>query len=414
MIVSAATVHDDQGLPMGTVVIFNDVTDRRQLQEHLNHAMKMEAIGELAGGVAHDFNNLLCVILTEAQLLRMNSGEGSEDHEGAMIIETAAQRASELTTQLLGFARRGKHRVVPVDVHVAIYETAQLLSRTLNKNIRLTLDLQADTSTVMGDPGQLQQVLLNLAINARDAMPDGGDLTFSTRPIGDGYRPDVPHLDLLSASHLELSVRDTGCGIPVDIQRRIFDPFFTTHEKGKGSGMGLATAYGIVNGHHGAITVDSTEGRGSTFNVYLPLSEEECLRSETQDSDLAAKLNTGSGRILLVDDEVMFRDVSSSALKRFGYEVVTAEDGAQAVNHYRQNHKKTDLVLLDMIMPTMNGLTCFQHLKQINPEVKVILVSGYAINGEVQEALDSGARGFVQKPFKIEKLVQEIRKTLAA
>jgi len=246
------------------VTVVRDVTEQRQLEEELRQMAKMQAIGQLAGGVAHDFNNLLTGILAKANMLKLNEPPDKPAHEAAKIIEKAAERAAELPRQLLGFARRGKGQVVPVDLHDAIRETVGLLGRTLDRKIKITLDLRASGSVVMGDPTQIQQVFLNLAINARDAMEDGGQLTFETDLVTHDEAYCRTHVDTAPGTYVMVTITDTGCGIPPEIQKRVFEPFFTTKEQGQGTGMGLAMVYGIVKNHGGSIRLYSEPGEGSS------------------------------------------------------------------------------------------------------------------------------------------------------
>jgi PAS domain S-box-containing protein len=406
---SASQVTDTFGQPIGVVVIFRDMSEVRRLEDNLQQAAKLEAMGKLAGGIAHDFNNLLAVMLTEAQLIRLDT-EAPELRESARAIETAAQRAAELTASLLGFARRGKSRNVEVDLHHTIHETVRMLHRTLPKNIAISLELAADRTVVMGDPSQLQQVLLNLALNGRDAMPDGGTLTFRTAsrslsPEAEG--PLVTSRD--QRQQIELEVSDTGRGVDPRDLPRIFEPFFTTKEEGRGTGMGLAMAYGIVANHGGTISARSQPGRGTSFRVHLPVHEAELQLDETSQG---MPLLVGSGAVLVVDDEQMVRHTAETVLTRLGYKVATAAGGEEAVSYFREHHETVDLVLLDMLMPGMDGEECFEQLRAIDPKVKTLIISGYAGQDAVQGMLEKGARGFVQKPFTIERLATALHEAL--
>jgi CheY-like chemotaxis protein len=370
----------------------------------------MEAIGQLAGGIAHDFNNLLTGILGYAGMLKIDAESGSTVREVAETIEKAAERAAGLIQQLLGFARRGKNQELAVDLHQTIHDVVALLSRTIDKNIRITLDLKAPKTVVMGDPVQLQQILLNLVINSRDAMPDGGDLTFHTDLVeldqdfcrkNPGSKP---------GSYFLVSVRDTGCGIPKDIQNRIFEPFFTTKEPGHGTGMGLAMVYGTVKNHEGYIQVCSEVKAGTRFNIYLPFTEENAL--EPGEEDRVVRPVGGKGCLLLVDDEEVVRKVGTAMLGSLGYEILTACNGREAVEVYRERAKEITLVILDMVMPEMGGRECFRALKEINPRVKAILSTGYAKDGKAQETLDEGMAGFIQKPYRMTDISEKVHEAL--
>jgi len=404
------------GVPAFTAYI-RDLTDRkkveealRQREEQVRHGQKMEAIGTLAGGVAHDFNNLLTGILGYAELLKMGSKPGEKVHQAAEVIEKAATRAASLTQQLLGFARRGKHQNVLVDLHAPIQEVTGLLSATLDKNIRLRLDFATPTAPVQGDPGQMSQIILNLAVNAADAMAEGGDLVFHTETVD--LTPDQRrrHDGTLPGRHVLVAVSDTGSGIPPDVIPRIFEPFFTTKDQGKGTGMGLAMVYGIVQNHGGFIEVDSALGCGTTFRLYFPEVREQESRSLQKAG--GEMVEPGSGTILVIDDKDAVRSVATAFLEEMGYRVLTASDGEEAVAVFRASHEPIDLVIIDMVMPAMGGRECFRALKSIRPGLKAVLSTGYDFNAAVQEILDEGMRGFVQKPYQLRQLSEVVAAAL--
>ena len=401
----------------GYYVLVSDITERKLAEEErkraesqLQQAQKMEAIGTLAGGIAHDFNNLLTGILGHANLLRLNHQPDTPVYEAAKTIERAAERASELTQQLLGFARRGKYQIQSVNIHEQIQEVIRLLGRTIDKRICVSQRFIPGTPLIKGDPGQLQQVLMNLAINARDAMESGGELSFETAivNIDEGYCQT--HMEAKVGRYLLIAVTDTGHGIPAEQLGRIFEPFYTTKAPGKGSGMGLAMVYGIVKNHEGFVNVYSEVGHGTTFKIYLPLEESATRATEKPDEEGAMP---GTGRILLIDDEEMVRGLAAEMLIHLGYEVVTADDGEQGVRIYRGADQTFDLVIIDMIMPKLGGRDCFRELKKINPHIKAILSTGYGINGKAQEILDDGVRGFIQKPYRIDQLGRIVKQVLA-
>lgn len=400
---------DERGEVERIAVFARDVTDRKELEEQLRQSTKMTAVGELAGGIAHDFNNLLAGILGEASMLKLESPPGSSAHSAAKTIEEAATQMADLTRQLMGFARRGKYQTVPVDVHESIREAASLLRRSMPKNIDLNLDLRAQNATVNGDPNQIEQIMLNLALNARDAMPDGGELVFRTAGFDtrDGSVEGVP--GLVPSTYLKIEVTDTGHGIPEEIRDRIFEPYFTTREPAKGTGMGLATVYGIVINHGGAICVEGTPGMGATFSVYLPSAHKAADPKQRAVVDAPSDRKR---RVLLVDDEEMLRNVVSRMLRRMDYEVVTASNGQEAVDHYRQHADEIDLVVLDMMMPVMGGRDCFRALKSMDPEVKVLLSTGSALEGQAQEIMAEGVLGFVQKPYRMDELGKQVRQIM--
>jgi PAS domain S-box-containing protein len=384
--------------------------EKENLEEQLRHTQKMEAIGTLAGGIAHDFNNLLQGILGYADLLKMRSTDGDMINRAADVIERAGTRAAELTRQLLGFARKGKLRDMPVDFHRIIGETVAILARTIDKRITMIQTLNAEPCVVKGDPGQLQQVVMNLAVNARDVIQGGGELTFETSVVDhkDGCR-ELPG-DLLPGKYLLLSVTDTGAGMTPNVLERIFEPFFTTKPQGEGTGMGLAMVYGIVKNHGGAVKARSGQGKGTTFDIYLPIAEKAARITDTQKLKLVQR---GSGHILVVDDEETVREVVTEILESLGYDVTCASDGREAVERYREKASEIDLVLLDMTMPVMDGPECFEELKKINPGVKVVVATGHALDGATQETIDAGALRSIHKPFIMADLAATVAKALS-
>jgi PAS domain S-box-containing protein len=409
--------------------IFRDVTQRVRMEEELQQAMRMEAVGQLAGGIAHDFNNLMTGILCHAGLLKDEAESPDEVRETAAIIESAARRAAELTSQLLGFARQGKHQDVPVDLNRAVQTSLRLLGRTLDARIRVHTHF-APGAMAQGDPAQMEQVVLNLAVNARDAMPDGGDLTVVTERVEvgggavDGDRSGPRR-------YVVLTVRDTGVGIPAEHRGRIFEPFFTTKPRGRGTGMGLAMVYGIVRNHGGTVEVESEEGRGTTIRVLLPEAEAvpESAEAEVAAAPAAAASSPASpaeasappvaaedGRgasVLVVDDEEMVRNVVVRMLSARGYRVTAVCNGREAVDAYRARPGGFDLVIIDMLMPEMDGRACFHALRQADPGVRAILCTGWGSEETIQDLLEAGMRGLVRKPYEGDQLARAIREALA-
>ena len=399
---TVSPVRDAAGCTVNYVAAVRDVTREARIEAQLRQSQKMQAIGELAGGVAHDFNNLLATIMGSASLLKIKGQPEDPVIRAADLIEQAAERAARLTSQLLGFAKRGKHHNVPVDLHHAIEEVVAFLSRTVDKRITIAQQLHAQRAVVMGDPDQIQQVLLNIAINARDAMPDGGALTFETGIVELDVEYCRWHMGATPGRYVMVAITDTGHGIPPEIRDRVFEPFFST-KQGNGTGMGLAMVYGIVKNHGGSIRLYSEVGIGTTFKVYLPLTDVEAPPSAG-----AKPLEpfVGHGRILFVDDEQFLRESSAALLQQLGYEVVAVEDGRQAAAYYRDHSREIDLVILDLVMPGWGGRETFHALKGIDPSVKVVISTGYGHNEAVQALLDEGVAGFASKPYTLRALTK--------
>jgi CheY-like chemotaxis protein len=363
----------------------------------------MEAIGTLAGGIAHDFNNLLTGIQGHASLMTVDQSIPPEQQEHIKAIETYVKSAKDLTAQLLGLARGGKYEIKPIDINVLLHTSATMFGRT-HKEIRIHDQRQPTPLVVEADRRQIEQVLLNLFINAMHAMPGGGEIYLKT---------SLFHVDnafckihtIKTGSYVKISITDTGIGMDKTTQQRIFDPFFTTKDKGRGTGLGLASAFGIIKNHGGTITVYSELGHGASFNLYLPLSDKAPVQEPTTDT----RIQQGSETILLVDDEEMIRKVAGAMLKKLGYQVVVAASGAEAVETITRRGDSINLVILDMIMPDMDGGTTFDRLRAITPKIPVLLSSGYSINGQAIDIMQKGCKGFIQKPFTLSELSQKIR-----
>jgi two-component system, cell cycle sensor histidine kinase and response regulator CckA len=387
-----------------------DISERKQMEQKMRQAEKMEAIGRLAGGVAHDFNNQLTGIFGCADLLREMVRENAEAVQLVDDLSQIARVAAALTAQLLAFSRKGKLLVQPIDLHRLILDVVAILSRSVDKRIRVETGLGAPRFWVTGDPSQVQNAILNLALNARDAMPSGGTLTFATANVDfDDSSPERARLELSSGAYVALSVRDTGIGMTRETRERVFEPFFTTKEVGAGTGLGLASVYGTIRNHRGAIVVDSVVDRGTVFTAYLPLAGETAIAQPHVAEPPRVELN---GHVLVVDDEPTSRDVEAAMLRALGCTVATAEDGQSALSKLREAPSSVDVVLLDMTMPGMTGAETFRAMKEIHPEVQVLAMSGYTLDGAAQVMLDAGARGFLQKPFTMAELAGKVSEIL--
>ncbi|BDU71405.1 PAS domain S-box protein [Mesoterricola silvestris] len=385
--------HQENDLLM---VIVRDLTAIREMEIKLHQAQKMDALGQLAGGVAHDFNNMLSAIRSAAELLH-EEVQGERPGRLASTIMAAADRAGQLTRQLLAFARKGKILSTPTDVHQILQEAVTLLERTIDRRIVIEQRLLAADATVVGDPTQIQSALLNLGVNARDAMPEGGLLTFATETVairGDACAQGGFRLE--PGEHLHVSVADQGCGIPEANLGQIFDPFFTTKEVNKGTGLGLAAVFGTMVSHKGAVTVESREGKGTVFHLYLPLAHAGVRQAGPA---AAGPLPTGTGRVLVVEDEDLVRTATTMAIESLGYEVHAVADAEGALAHFAAHHRGLRAVILDMVLPGSSGAKVAAALRAIDPGVPIVLVSGFPRNADVGDLLGEGIAGFLQKPL---------------
>jgi two-component system cell cycle sensor histidine kinase/response regulator CckA len=382
------------------------------LQEQLRQSQKMEAIGQLAGGVAHDFNNILTVIHGYSELVINSLDANNPIRDDVKEIKAAADRASALTRQLLAFSRKQVLQLKVLDLNSLVSNMVKMLRRMIGEGIELTTLLADDVGSIKADPGQIEQVILNLAVNAKDAMPKGGKLTVETANVElDQDYADL-HLNVVPGSYVMLSVSDTGMGIMPEVRDHILEPFFTTKEKGKGTGLGLSTVYGIVKQSGGNIWIYSEPGQGSTFKIYLPRVEEE-VDSMLQSSAVGTKSQQGSETILLVEDEKMVRTLAQTILKRNGYNVLEAENGEEALRVVEeQKGKPINLMLTDLIMPRMNGRELSAHLKPLLPGIKVIYMSGYTDEAVSEHGMLAPGVEYIQKPFPPDALVKKIRSVL--
>jgi PAS domain S-box-containing protein len=393
----------------GARVVMRDITAQKQLERQLIQAQKMESLGTLAGGVAHDFNNLLTGMVGYAALIRKRAAPHDPIYRYAETIEKSGQRAADLTRQLLVFARSRPLEIRQIDLNEVVRETMLLMKHSLGKQISLVVHLSHVPCYIEADPIQMEQVLINLCVNARDAMPDGGQLTISTYHALSSQAQSPPwNLDP-PAPCVVLSVSDTGLGIDEQTRVRIFDPFFTTKEPGKGTGLGLAMVYAIVSQHRGHITVESEPGVGATFNVYLPALLKNALQPEERPEQTTVRR---AGRVLIVDDEPVVCLLMRDALKEFGITTHIAGNGQEAVEFYRTHGTHIDLVILDMVMPEMGGRETFWQLRAIDPNVRILLMSGYSSDETVEMLLKAGAKGFLHKPCKFVELLSAVNRAL--
>ena len=413
VLLRADAIKDEEGNIIGLVGFHTDITERKsaekeqaELEARFRQIQRLESIGTLAGGIAHDFNNILMGIQGNASMMLLDMNEDDQNYERIRNIERQVQSGARLTAHLLGYARKGKYEVKPFSLNQLVEEASYTFGRT-RKEVTIHQRLSEDVYAIEGDPGQIEQVLLNLFVNAAEAMPDGGDVFLETMNVTDKdmvgrlYKPK-------QGNYVLLKMRDTGAGMDKDTADRIFEPFFTTKEMGRGTGLGLASAYGIVKAHEGYIDVDSRKGHGTTFSIYLPASKRR-VREAVGTPDKVVK---GTETVLLADDEWVVRKASQDLLEAMGYQVLIARDGKEAIEIYKDRQDEIDIVLLDIIMPNMGGSETYQALKEMNPDVKVLLFSGYSINGEASEILEMGADAFIQKPFNMKELSGKIREVL--
>ena len=393
------------------LTILLDFTEQKRLEAQFQQAQRIEAIGTLAGGIAHDFNNLLMAIQGNVSLLRMQFEITDEVAERLEAIEEYIQNGSELTRQLLGFARGGQYEIKQSNLNVLIQKCSKMFGRT-KKNITIQHQLEDNLWTVSVDRGQIEQVFLNLFVNAGQAMPDGGELFLKTENVTLDHSFVRP-FEVKHGKYVKMCICDTGIGMEKKVLERIFDPFFTTKERGTGTGLGLASAYGIIKNHGGIIEANSETDKGTEFEIYLPVSKEktETIAGNSEHAD-SLKSTQGNETILFVDDEDRISNVADQMLQSLGYQVLIATGGMEAVEIFQENKDLVDMVILDLIMPDMGGVKTYDRLKQIDPDVKVLISSGYSVDGEAAALIDRGGDGFIQKPFSALQLSRKVRDIL--
>ena len=413
--VFGSPVRDQQGKVIASLVSFSDITERKRteeakekLQAQLQQAQRMKAIGTLAGGIAHNFNNMLMAIQGLTSLMMIGKEPSHPDYKHMQGIEKSIKKAVELTRDLLGYARGGKYEPKPTDLNALIRDENKIFCQ-MKKEIQIHGKYEEELWPAEVDRGQIQQTLLNLYLNAWQAMPNGGDIFLQTENVI-LYESDVKSFAIDPGRYIRISVTDTGMGMDEATRNQIFEPFFSKRGSGQGTGLGLASVYGIVKNHGGFIKVYSEKGKGSTFNIYLPSSEKKIV-DENPELE-RRKIQYGQGTILLVDDQDMVLDVGKKMLESIGYKVLIAQSGSEALDVYIKQKDEIDLIILDLIMPEMSGGETYERMRDIDAGVNVLLSSGYSMNSQVKEILDRGCNGFIQKPFSLKDLSVKVRELL--
>lgn len=415
---ASSVLVDWEGRP-ATLALMNDITDRvvaqgevSKLEEQLLQSQKMEAVGTLASGIAHDFNNLIQAVGGYVQVM-MAKGNADKANQAYLVeVDRTLQRAGELIRSLLTFSRKVTTELRPVDLTSEVSGSVSMLKRTIPKMINIETRLATNLKLIAGDSNQLSQVLMNLATNARDSMPGGGTLTIKTANVVLDADYCSKHLDMQPGEYVLLRVSDTGFGMDKKTQTHIFEPFFTTKGVGDGTGLGLSTVYGIVSSHEGHLVCDSDPGVGTAMSIYFPVLEAERTEAQAESDDWAADFSGGDESIMLVDDEEAILKAGREILKLYGYSITTATSGEDALDAYRKQGADIDLVILDLGMPGMGGQTCLKELRKLDPEVKVIVASGYSASEHGREAIAAGAKCFICKPYRLDNMIETVRGVL--
>ncbi|MEA3332145.1 MAG: PAS domain S-box protein [Pseudomonadota bacterium] len=405
--VSGAINRAPDGNLQGSIITLRDTTLQKKLESRLQQAQKMEAVGELAGGIAHDFNNLLTAIQGHISIIQLKTDLEPFLEKKFSRIEKIIARGANLTKQLLGFARGGKYQIETLDLNQVISDSLELFART-HKELTINTNLANKLKRIGADHGQIDQVLLNLYVNAWQAMQNNQKNTKLTIETSNFVVDHQHYQELTPGDYVKVSVSDNGCGMNSETLKRIFEPFFSTKQRGQGTGLGLSSVYGIIKNHGGSITVYSEEGLGTTFNIFIPAITKTAKEAGENNREIV----TGNETILLVDDEAIVREVNEEILSELGHRVFSAGNGRQALEIYQKKGDEIDLVILDMIMPEMSGAEVFAQLKELNPKVKVLLASGYSVEGQSAKIMAQGCSGFMQKPFTLELLSNKINEIL--
>ncbi|MDD2943086.1 MAG: response regulator [bacterium] len=404
----ATAIYDKDGDLTRITGSSRDITVQKELEEQLLQSQKMQAIGQLAGGIAHDFNNLLTGILGYASLLKLDYQNDSKVLQPAEVIEKAALRAMDLTRQLLGFARKGKNRSLNVNPSAIVLEVLKLSERTIEGSISIDLNLSQETLSIKGDPTQLQQVVLNLILNARDAVKDRipGKITISVMSDRIENEDQIMLTGLPMGSYVVIEVADNGLGMDAEVAKRVFEPFFTTKKQGEGLGMGLAMVYGIVTNHGGTVLVNSIKNTGTSFKAYFPQIEPPASTLQPLDTTVRSSehLKEKRGLVMIIDDDPLLLTTTRHMLLRMGYQVACFSMAKEALNYFRNNHQDVQLVILDLVMPDISAVSCYQQLSNIDPNVCVVLSTGYGLNEQAQSALNMGIKSLIEKPYSYGEL----------
>ncbi len=421
----ASLIRDEQNQPIGYITSFYDITERKRLEAQFRQAQKMEALGQLAGGIVHDFNNLLTAISGYAQLALMELPEGDKHYQDFQQIKKATDRGKELTEELRIFTRQSSGSREPVDLNAIVEETTKILARTFPPELRITLELDPQLKGILGHPSQMSQMVMNLCVNARDAILSAlkaeasgaprksrGLLTLRTRNQDLDAEAASRFLNAKPGSYVCLSVQDNGIGMSAAHLERLFEPFFTTKGEKSGTGLGLAVVYGIVQSHGGFVEVQSREKEGSTFWVFLPAPLK--AGREHRPADAAADLAAGKGTILVAEDDPQVREMITETLTKSGYAVIIARNGLEAVSLYQGSQRPVDLVILDLVMPQMGGKECYYRLKSLNPKVKILVMTGFTADGSAEEFRREGASGVIIKPFELQEFTETIQRIVSA
>lgn len=406
---TVSPVRDSSGQICNRVGVGQDIAQQVQLERQLLHAQKMEAIGTMAGGIAHDMNNVLQVTLGFSQLLLTEKAENDPEYTDLMRIFQAAKSGAELVQQLLTFSRKIEPKLIPIALNRQVMQTVKLLRRTIPRMVDIELKLSDDLPRINADPTQIEQVLMNLALNARDAMPDGGKLTFTTESVAINDEYCRLHVGAEPGEYILLTVSDTGPGMDKAFVEHIFEPFYTIKETGQGSGLGLAMVYGIVKQHGGHISCVSKVGRGTVFEVYFPVFDSKL---EFDSGKTAITPVFGTETILLVDDGEFMRDLGARLLVKYGYKILVAENGREALDIFKKEKAEISMVILDLNMPEMGGKECLKELLKIDANLRVLVASGYSAEASIKESLKIGAKAHISKPYRMEELLKLVRKIL--